>query len=263
MLRNSIDPKEKTVAESDVHVEKDRHIKVAIHGAFYRWAKNFVKGKNVLDAGCGEGHGTAILAETANQVVGIDIKARIIEKASRCYPLNNVEFRVENCQKMSFQPGSFDIVLCNALFEYLTDVRAFMENAFQLLKPNGLFICGTKNLELSLQKQDGSPLYRNHLQEFTPAELTAELERYYTGVKIYGERMKTRSEAYILNDRALKIEGSLVALNIKHYFPKSWRNFVRKLITGVDVNDITADDFEIVEHSLHDAFYIIGWGAKA
>jgi ubiquinone/menaquinone biosynthesis C-methylase UbiE len=246
----------------DSRVENSRHIKVTIHQGFYNWSKSWVNGKIVLDAGCGGGYGTAILAETAAKVVGIDIDPKIIKIASHLYPSENVEFQIMDCREMAFQSASFDVIVCNALFEYLTDITAFMERAFRILKPDGLFICGTKNLQLSLKSSEGLPLYRNHLQEFNPAELRLNLEKYYTGIRIYGERMKARSEAYIMNRQALKIEGLLVALRIKHFFPRSWRNLVRKLITGVSVDDITINDFEIVENFLDDAFFLIGCGTK-
>lgn len=258
----SVPLSEQREIEVDSRVENSRHIKVAIHSHFYHWCQSWVKGKVVLDVGCGGGFGTAALAETADRVVGVDIDPQIIRVASNLYQLDNIEFQTMDCQKMSFQPSSFDVVVCNALFEYLPDVEAFMQEAFLVLKPNGIFICGTKNFELSLKSSAGRPLYWDHFQEFNPPELRSELEKYYTKVRLYGERMKVRSEAYVMDDRALRIEGLLVAFRIKQYFPRSWRNKIRKLITGVDVNDITSDDFEIIENSFDSALYLIALGSK-
>jgi ubiquinone/menaquinone biosynthesis C-methylase UbiE len=178
------------------------------------------------------------------------------------HSLGNVEFRAMDCQDLGFLPASFDVVLSNALLEYLVDVDAFMKAAFRILKPGGLFLCGTKNLLLSLRTAAGSPLYGNHVQEFTPLELRAALEKHYVDVKIYGERMKEPSKAFIMNASALKIERFLVAHGIKHQFPRSWRNYIRRLITGVNVDDITPADFEIVSDESYDALYIIGFGVK-
>ncbi|KKK85699.1 hypothetical protein LCGC14_2770670, partial [marine sediment metagenome] len=38
----------------------------------YRWALNHCSDKIVLDAGCGEGYGSKIIAEKAAQIIGID-----------------------------------------------------------------------------------------------------------------------------------------------------------------------------------------------
>jgi ubiquinone/menaquinone biosynthesis C-methylase UbiE len=254
----------KNIAEErGAQFEASRHIKVAIHSQFYRWMRDLVRGKVVLDAGCGSGFGTASLAKVARNVVGIDIDSGIIEQASQLYPLDNADFQVMNCQRMTFSPASFDVVVCNALFEYLDDIDAFIHEVCRVLKPGGLFVCGTKNLTLSLKNTDGLPLYRNHLQEFAPEELRSMLAEYFGQIHLYGERMKSRSESYIMDSRALGIEKMLVAFDIKNRFPKSWRKRVRKLITGVDGDKISADDFEIVEHSLDSALYIIGCGTKA
>ena len=52
------------------------------HLARYRWAAQLVAGRTVLDAGCGVGYGSAMLAGAgAGEVVGLDLSARAIEAA--------------------------------------------------------------------------------------------------------------------------------------------------------------------------------------
>ena len=56
----------------------------AEHLARYRWAGALVEGKRVLDAGCGTGYGSELLAsQGAAEVVGVDVDADAIEAASR------------------------------------------------------------------------------------------------------------------------------------------------------------------------------------
>jgi SAM-dependent methyltransferase len=167
-----------------------------------------------------------------------------------------------DCQNLTFPPHSFDVVVSNALLEYLQDVGSFFQGARQLLKPGGVMICGTKNLLLSLKKPDGTPRYNNHLQEFTPEGLAAELGRHFGSVTIFGEQMNSRSEAYIMNPRALRLENQLVKLNVKRLFPRRLRRWVRKLVTGVDLNEIDYEDFEITEQNIESALYLIGTGIK-
>jgi ubiquinone/menaquinone biosynthesis C-methylase UbiE len=247
-------------APNDIAVEP--HIKVAIHGKFYHWAKEQVRGKVVLDAGCGQGYGSALLSETAKKVVAVDVDPSIVARASSQHGLPNVEFEVMDCQYLTFASHAFDVVVSNALLEYLEDVPAFVAEAYRVLKPGGTIICGTKNLELSLKKPDGTPRYNNHLQEYTPDSLKAELERCFSGIRIYGEQMNARSEAYIMDARALKIEDALVKFNVKKLAPRRFRRWVRKLLTGIHVSDVHYEDFEIVEQDLDRALYVIGVGVK-
>lgn len=239
-----------------------RHIKVSVHTAVYRWAKPFVAGKVVLDAGCGSAYGAAILAEVAERVIGVDIDPGEIANASAMGMPKNVELRVMDCEALDFAPNSFDVVLSNALMEYLENYKQFLSSVHRVLKPGGIFICSTKNYDLSFKKSDGSPLYIGHLQEFNAARLRTELEERYSNVKIFSEQMRPRAQTYMMDERATVIEHLLVKLNIKHRIPLSIRNFVRRLMTGVRVDDIAPEDFEIVEGEISDCWYVIGCGLK-
>lgn len=239
------------------------HIKTAIHGEFYQWVAAQVRDKVVLDAGCGKGLGTAILAEYARKVVGVDNDAGVIEGARLAYEGPNIEFNLMDCQSMAFEANSYDVVVSNALLEYLHDVPAFFAEAHRVLRDGGMFICGTKNLELSLKNTDGTPRYRNHRQEFDAEGLRHLFETRFTNVQIYSERMKGRSEAYIMNERALKIEDFLVRLRLKHLFPRGLRDRVRAMITGVELREIDHKDFAIEKGVSNDALYIVGSGIKA
>ena len=57
----------------------------------YAFAKEFVKDKTVLDLACGEGYGSAMLAEEAEQVTGIDINECAIKHATATYVKSNLE----------------------------------------------------------------------------------------------------------------------------------------------------------------------------
>ena len=47
-------------------------IRRELHLSRYRFAKSYCAGKRVLDAACGTGYGSAVLAEAADEVHGID-----------------------------------------------------------------------------------------------------------------------------------------------------------------------------------------------
>ncbi|MBN1963011.1 MAG: class I SAM-dependent methyltransferase [Anaerolineae bacterium] len=242
--------------------EADRHIKVSYHSAIYRWASERVTGKTVLDAGCGAAYGTAILAGRAAHVTGVDKSAPAIVAIAGDYRLPNTAYQVMDCQAMTFPDGAFDVVVSNALLEYLTDCDAFFDEVARVLKPGGLFICGTKNADLSMKNADGSPLYPDHNQEYNPHGLRAALAARLDDVHMFGEVMQGRSEAFIMDRRALGIEGLLVRLNVKHLIPLKWRNTVRRWMTGVEVNAIQPEDFDIVSEAFDKAFYIVGIGTK-
>ncbi len=51
----------------------------------YAYAAPFARGKRVLDAGCGEGYGSALLAQAGAEVLGIDIDAASVAHARSRY----------------------------------------------------------------------------------------------------------------------------------------------------------------------------------
>ena len=67
--------------------------------------------KRVLDAGCGSGLQTVQLAQCAEEVIGLDIAAGLIELArKRCMGYQKVSSVTESITKMPFENESFDAV---------------------------------------------------------------------------------------------------------------------------------------------------------
>src|SRR5205814_7591503 len=67
---------------------------VAIHLKRYEFARPLCTGRDVLDAACGVGYGSAYLAETARRVVGVDLNVDAVEYARDRYAAPNIEYRL-------------------------------------------------------------------------------------------------------------------------------------------------------------------------
>jgi SAM-dependent methyltransferase len=102
-----------------------------------------LRGKQVLDAGCGEGHNTRILARRGACVTGVDISERMIELAlaeERRAPLGIQDVRTSYTDLGMFAPGRFDAVIS---FMALMDGPRFdlaMRESFRVLRPGGLLV---------------------------------------------------------------------------------------------------------------------------
>src|SRR5690625_588057 len=59
------------------------------HWHRYAWAAQVVAGKSVLDAACGEGYGSNLLAARARSVTGLDISEAAIEQDRKSTRLNS------------------------------------------------------------------------------------------------------------------------------------------------------------------------------
>ena len=96
------------------------------------------KAQRILDLGCGTGTLTAQLACLAQTVIGVDSSASMIKKAREQYPA--LTFSVCDALLLPFE-AQFDVVFSNAVFHWIKDHDALLQNVLKVLKPNGWLVC--------------------------------------------------------------------------------------------------------------------------
>src|SRR5690349_16411159 len=92
----------------------------------YLLAREYAKDRDVLDIASGEGYGSAILANTARSVIGVDIAAEAVRHASIRYKLDNVQFRHGSCEEIPLDNNSVDLVVSFETIEHLDEHKAMM-----------------------------------------------------------------------------------------------------------------------------------------
>jgi len=110
------------------------------HITRYEWARQFCKDRAVLDAACGCGYGTAILADVAHSVHGIDISSEAIAYAWKNYCRTNVGFEVRQVEQLNNIPGRFDVIVSFETIEHLFRPSRMLRQVHLKLAPYGLFI---------------------------------------------------------------------------------------------------------------------------
>ena len=102
--------------------------------------------QTVLDAGCGEGYLSRILAARGARVTGVDLSPRLIELAGQKLAVSEIVYRVGDlCAPHPELTGQFDAV---ASYFVLNDVevhRGFASTLADALKPGGLAVLGFNN----------------------------------------------------------------------------------------------------------------------
>ena len=76
--------------------------------------EHLVRGRRVLDVGCGDGRFALGVAALAKSVSGLDPDAESIaaaRRSARTSGIRNVEFRVGAAQELGYRAGSFDVVI--------------------------------------------------------------------------------------------------------------------------------------------------------
>lgn len=191
------------------------------HLAVYEYAQQFVQDKIVLDAGCGEGYGTYLLAKSARKVVGIDYSKEAIIKARRNYTYPNLEFIRANLDQRLFKDTYFDLVCAFQLIEHLLSPEVFLSNIFKLLSPEGIFLLSTPNIKTSIVK------HPYHFREYTSEELERLLKKYFSAVDLFGLQFNPKVKQF----RVIRAEESNTVLKrdrfgLHHFLPR----FIKKII---------------------------------
>ena len=115
------------------------------HRARYWFARRFASGKNVLDAACGTGYGSALLAEIARAVVGVDVARDALDYARQHFHPPNLHFAQADCLVLPFPAGRFDLVVAFEIIEHLDGVEAFLAELHRVLDASGVLVLSTPN----------------------------------------------------------------------------------------------------------------------
>ena len=97
---------------------------------------DFKKGMKMLEPGCGRGEFLNNFKNLGLDVVGVDISPEAIEFENG--------FEVKLCdiekEKLPFDDNSIDIIYSKSFIEHLHYPERYLEEAYRVLKPNGIFL---------------------------------------------------------------------------------------------------------------------------
>ena len=107
-----------------------------------------LKGKRVVDIGCGGGILAESMAVRGAQVVGVDMAGTALSVA-RLHTLESgvsVDYRQMTGEQLAeTEPASFDVVTCMELLEHVPDPASLIAACARLVKPDGHVFFSTIN----------------------------------------------------------------------------------------------------------------------
>jgi SAM-dependent methyltransferase len=149
----------------------------AEHLVRYRVAAQLAPSRRVLDAACGEGYGTAMLAAaSARSAVGVDLDEETIAHARSRYP--DAEFAAGDARRLPFADGSFDLVVSFETIEHVPDPEGVLDEFRRVLGDDGLLIVSTPNKHQYLVENEF------HQREFFHEEFVALLQARFDWVEV-------------------------------------------------------------------------------
>ncbi len=103
------------------------------------WTREQLRGKTLLDAGCGAGRFTEIALEAGARVVAIDISDAIFacRKTIARFPQENYLLLKASLLDLPFKPGVFDGVYSLGVLQHTPDPLGGVRHLAQFVKPGG------------------------------------------------------------------------------------------------------------------------------
>jgi len=105
-----------------------------------------VRGKDVLDLGCGKGENLISLIERGARVTGIDVAPGMvaisqsrIHQVRLCEAGSQALVRVGSAYETGFPDESFDVIFCMGVLHHL-DITTAREEMWRILRPSGVIV---------------------------------------------------------------------------------------------------------------------------
>jgi 2-polyprenyl-3-methyl-5-hydroxy-6-metoxy-1,4-benzoquinol methylase len=153
------------------------------HLAVYEWIAARVRGLHVIDMACGEGYGSAALAQSAERVVGVDANPEAYEHARLRYRRANLRFERDLVEGFD-EPA--DAVVFLQTIEHLDEPAAALAHFRALVGERGTVFVSTPNV-LTLAPK-GAPRSDNpwHVREYRAGQFEQLCASCFATVELHG-----------------------------------------------------------------------------
>lgn len=115
------------------HADEDR----ATFQAKTGFTLDELKGKRILDAGCGGGRYSKICGEAGGRVTGADHSSAVEKARILCNHLNDVQFLQGDLKNLPLEPESFDYVFSIGVMHHDADTKSVFDAVSKMVKPGG------------------------------------------------------------------------------------------------------------------------------
>ncbi|HEX6833625.1 MAG TPA: class I SAM-dependent methyltransferase, partial [Rudaea sp.] len=176
----------------------------------YAFALPLVRGKRVLDAACGEGYGSALLADAARSVLGLDISdAAVAHARSRYGDRENLRFDIGDCTALTLPDASIDVVVSFETLEHVHAQAELVAGFARVLASDGVLVISSPDKH-TYSDVSG---FRNefHVRELYRDELLALLRPHFPYIRLYGQKLLFQSAIWALDGGAAGAEAVTAA----------------------------------------------------
>jgi ubiquinone/menaquinone biosynthesis C-methylase UbiE len=153
----------------------------------YALAIKLCNGKIVLDIASGEGYGSNILSEYADQVIGVDIDQNAVELANQKYGKENLLFKIGKADQIPILSHSIDVVVSFETLEHHDKHEEMMIEIKRVLKKDGILIISTPEKKY----YSDEPNIKNpfHVKELYLDQFRFLIDSYFLNSTYYFQKM--------------------------------------------------------------------------
>jgi SAM-dependent methyltransferase len=222
------------------------------HWHRYAFARGLVAGRRVLDAACGEGYGTALLADVAVEAIGVDIDAPTIERARANYAARrHIRFETGSVTALPLADGAAEVVVSFETIEHLSaaDQPRMLAEFARVLSPGGFLVLSSPNKRrYSDERSYANPfhlheLYRDDLARLLDAGFPARLWIHQAPMlasALWNESSASGAEAWMGDGREvlpMRAPDGLYYLVVAAKADSALPHVIPKLSVFVDAGD--------------------------
>lgn len=108
-----------------------------------------IKGKDILEVGCGRGGGLSYINRylSPRSVTGLDLNSRAIKFCRKNYSKEKNTFMQGNAQQLEFKDNSFDVVINVESSHRYNQIDKFLEEVYRVLRPGGYLLLADFRLQ--------------------------------------------------------------------------------------------------------------------
>ncbi len=152
----------------------------------YLFARSLVGGLDIIDVASGEGYGSALLAQVASLVIGIEHSRPTVRGAMANFPRPNLHFLQGDARAMPLRDACADSVVSFETIEHFDRQADFLREVRRVLRPDGSFIVSTPDRDI--YSPAGAPANPFHVCELTRSEFTSLLHGAFRHVRVMQQR---------------------------------------------------------------------------
>jgi hypothetical protein len=169
------------------------------HWHRYAFARPLAAGRRVLDAACGEGYGSALIAAAGGEVLGLDIGADVVAHARERYEgVAGLRFERADATRLdALADASFDLILSYETLEHVHEQERLLDGFARLLAPGGLLLVSTPDRRTYTDLT--GQVNPHHVRELYRDEFEALLAARFPARRLYAQRSLFQSALWALD----------------------------------------------------------------